>query len=65
VADGTLKNYNTIEDFKAADKVALFNEAASEVWEIFGFDVTATEPLSLRSGRPLRRRKIPLNYHDS
>ncbi|KAF8513191.1 hypothetical protein JB92DRAFT_2924654 [Gautieria morchelliformis] len=31
-AHGTLKNYNTIEDFKAADKSALFNEAAEEIW---------------------------------
>lgn len=25
---GTLKNYNTIEEFKAADKMLLFNEEA-------------------------------------
>jgi ubiquitin-like modifier-activating enzyme ATG7 len=25
---GTLKNYNTIEEFKAADKTSLFNEEA-------------------------------------
>ncbi|KAG8745053.1 Autophagy protein 7 [Ceratobasidium sp. 414] len=29
---GTLKNYNTVEDFKAADKSALFNELADELW---------------------------------
>lgn len=28
---GTFKNYNTIEEFKAADKTALFNQAADEV----------------------------------
>lgn len=28
---GTLKNYNTIEEFKNADKHALFNQAADEV----------------------------------
>ncbi|KAG9126192.1 Autophagy protein 7 [Ceratobasidium sp. 392] len=30
--NGTLKNYNTVEDFKAADKSALFNELADELW---------------------------------
>ncbi|KAF8154668.1 hypothetical protein B0H34DRAFT_783781 [Crassisporium funariophilum] len=30
---GTLKNYNTIEDFKAADKTALFNQEAQSIWE--------------------------------
>ncbi|THH14862.1 hypothetical protein EW146_g5529, partial [Bondarzewia mesenterica] len=30
---GMLKNYNTIEDFKNADKHALFNQTANEVWE--------------------------------
>lgn len=30
-ATGILKNYNTIEDFKAADKAALFNQLADEV----------------------------------
>ncbi|KAG9102322.1 Autophagy protein 7 [Ceratobasidium sp. UAMH 11750] len=29
---GALKNYNTVEDFKAADKSALFNEMADELW---------------------------------
>ncbi|KAF8597544.1 ubiquitin-like conjugating enzyme [Ceratobasidium sp. AG-I] len=29
---GNLKNYNTIEEFKAADKSALFNELADELW---------------------------------
>ncbi|KAI0052733.1 E1-like protein-activating [Auriscalpium vulgare] len=33
VAKGTIKNYNTIEDFKNADKRAIFNEAADEIWE--------------------------------
>jgi Ubiquitin-like modifier-activating enzyme ATG7 N-terminus len=31
VASGAFKNFNTIEDFKAADKTALFNEASGEV----------------------------------
>ncbi|KAF8967023.1 hypothetical protein BDZ97DRAFT_1804814 [Flammula alnicola] len=30
---GTLKNYNTIEDFKAADKTALFNQEAQIIWD--------------------------------
>lgn len=30
-AHGMLKNYNTIEEFKAADKTALFNELSDEV----------------------------------
>ncbi|KAJ4498419.1 hypothetical protein C8R41DRAFT_757279 [Lentinula lateritia] len=32
VAKGVVKNYNTIEDFKAADKSKLFNEAADKIW---------------------------------
>lgn len=28
---GTFKNYNTIEEFKAADKTALFNQEAERV----------------------------------
>lgn len=28
---GVLKNFNTIEDFKAADKTVLFNQVADEV----------------------------------
>lgn len=28
---GYFKNFNTIEDFKAVDKTALFNEVAGEV----------------------------------
>ncbi|KAF9240392.1 hypothetical protein BU15DRAFT_73985 [Melanogaster broomeanus] len=31
-ASGVFKNYNTIEDFKAADKAALFNNVANEMW---------------------------------
>ncbi|THH04091.1 hypothetical protein EW145_g5776 [Phellinidium pouzarii] len=31
--NGTFKNYNTIEEFKAADKTALFNQVADEIWE--------------------------------
>ncbi|KAF8523725.1 hypothetical protein BU17DRAFT_63663 [Hysterangium stoloniferum] len=33
VAHGTLKNYNTIEDFRAADKTAVFNEVADKIWD--------------------------------
>ncbi|KAF5314895.1 hypothetical protein D9619_006968 [Psilocybe cf. subviscida] len=32
-AVGTLKNYNTIEEFKAADKTALFNHEAQAIWD--------------------------------
>ena len=31
VASGAFKNFNTIEDFKAADKTVLFNQASDEV----------------------------------
>lgn len=31
-ATGVFKNYNTIEEFKAADKTALFNKVADEIW---------------------------------
>lgn len=34
LAKGFVKNYNTIEDFKAADKSKLFNEAADKVFLI-------------------------------
>lgn len=30
---GTLKNFNTIEEFKSSDKAALFNALADELWE--------------------------------
>ncbi|PPQ82174.1 hypothetical protein CVT26_008804 [Gymnopilus dilepis] len=33
VAVGSLKNYNTIEEFKAADKTALFNAEAQAIWD--------------------------------
>ncbi|KAJ3984434.1 hypothetical protein F5890DRAFT_1517061 [Lentinula detonsa] len=33
VAKGVVKNYNTIEEFKAADKSKLFNEAADKIWK--------------------------------
>ncbi|OAX41208.1 E1-like protein-activating [Rhizopogon vinicolor AM-OR11-026] len=32
-ATGVFKNYNTIEDFKAADKAALCNDVASKIWD--------------------------------
>ncbi|KAJ7065005.1 hypothetical protein C8F01DRAFT_1129104 [Mycena amicta] len=32
-AKGHLKNYNTIDEFKAADKTALFNQEAAKMWE--------------------------------
>ena len=30
---GSSKNFNTIEDFKNADKTALFNQLADEIWK--------------------------------
>ena len=30
---GLLKNYNTIEEFKAVDKTALFNQLADDIWK--------------------------------
>lgn len=30
LARGVFKNYNTVEEFKAADKTALFNQVADE-----------------------------------
>ncbi|KAH7105987.1 E1-like protein-activating [Auriculariales sp. MPI-PUGE-AT-0066] len=32
LARGVFRNFNTIEDFKALDKTATFNEVASEIW---------------------------------
>ncbi|KAJ6487940.1 hypothetical protein C8R45DRAFT_261874 [Mycena sanguinolenta] len=33
LAKGHFKNYNTIEEFKAADKSVLFNQEAEKIWE--------------------------------
>ncbi|KAL4263206.1 Ubiquitin-like modifier-activating enzyme ATG7 [Pleurotus pulmonarius] len=33
VAQGTVKNFNTIEEFKSADKSSLFNHEADIIWE--------------------------------
>ncbi|KAI0061459.1 E1-like protein-activating [Artomyces pyxidatus] len=33
VAKGIVKNYNTIDEFKNADKRALFSQAADEIWD--------------------------------
>ncbi|PCH36981.1 E1-like protein-activating [Wolfiporia cocos MD-104 SS10] len=38
LATGLLKNYNTIEEFKAADKTALFNAVADEIWQSIAAD---------------------------
>ncbi|KAF8882014.1 hypothetical protein BD779DRAFT_1544428 [Infundibulicybe gibba] len=32
IAPGTFKNFNTIEDFKATDKTALFNQEVDKIW---------------------------------
>ena len=37
-ATGSLKNFNTIEDFKNADKTALFNAVADEIWSSIAVD---------------------------
>jgi ubiquitin-like modifier-activating enzyme ATG7 len=42
-AIGVLKNYNTIEEFKASDKTALFNRESNKIWE----GIVATKDTSL------------------
>ncbi|SJL00121.1 related to APG7-component of the autophagic system [Armillaria ostoyae] len=42
-ARGTLKNYNTIEEFKAADKTKLFNECADKIWDSIVTNKDASE----------------------
>jgi Ubiquitin-like modifier-activating enzyme ATG7 N-terminus len=42
VASGAFKNFNTIEDFKAADKTALFNQASEEVSSLPHYPYAAT-----------------------
>ncbi|TBU55968.1 E1-like protein-activating [Dichomitus squalens] len=37
-ATGSFKNFNTIEDFKNADKTALFNSVADEIWKSITVD---------------------------
>ncbi|TDL27707.1 E1-like protein-activating [Rickenella mellea] len=41
--NGTFKNFNTIEEFKEADKSALFNQTADEIWN----GIKATGDISL------------------
>lgn len=45
-AKGHFKNFNTIEDFKAADKTALFNQETERMWESI---VTTRDTSSLNS----------------
>ncbi|KAI0760931.1 E1-like protein-activating [Trametes elegans] len=33
LVNGSFKNFNTIEDFKNADKTALFNDLSSDIWK--------------------------------
>ncbi|CAE6367794.1 unnamed protein product [Rhizoctonia solani] len=40
---GTLKNFNTIEEFKSADKSALFNELADELWAAINSQTALTD----------------------
>ncbi|KAG2347636.1 E1-like protein-activating [Suillus weaverae] len=42
-ATGIFKNFNTIEDFKAADKAALVNDVVSKIWD----SITTTKDTSL------------------
>ena len=54
-AHGIVKNYNTIEDFKAADKTALFNEFSDEVRLALILGAAYSDrDLSLRYGRTSR-----------
>ncbi|KAI9172945.1 Autophagy protein 7 [Blastocladiella emersonii ATCC 22665] len=46
-APGTLKNANTIEEFKAMDKPALFNAAAAEIWASITSHRALTDPREL------------------
>ncbi|CAE6510820.1 unnamed protein product [Rhizoctonia solani] len=41
---GALKNFNTVEEFKAADKSALFNELADELWAAMHSETALTDP---------------------
>ncbi|KAI0820396.1 hypothetical protein BC628DRAFT_1397266 [Trametes gibbosa] len=41
-AQGSFKNYNTIEDFKNADKTALFNQLSEEIWRSILDDKSTT-----------------------
>ncbi|KAG8714567.1 Autophagy protein 7 [Ceratobasidium sp. 423] len=40
---GTLKNFNTVEEFKAADKSALFNELADGLWAAMHSETALTD----------------------
>ncbi len=46
-ASGTLKNFNTIEEFKAADKNALFNQEAQLVSNRFSFHLIPSNVLHI------------------
>ena len=50
-AHGVFKNYNTIQDFKAADKAALFNAVADEVRQTTTHRFPPS-PTPSRCGRP-------------
>ncbi len=49
VADGYIKNYNTVEDFKKADKAALFDELAREVRHSLALELMSCEANSSSS----------------
>jgi len=65
-ATGIFKNYNTIEDFKAADKAALCNDVASKVRSyIDASDDKIVMLISTRSGTASSRRKTRLSSRNS
>ncbi|XP_006463040.1 hypothetical protein AGABI2DRAFT_194065, partial [Agaricus bisporus var. bisporus H97] len=59
VAPGVLKNFNTIEDFRAADKTALFNAHADKIWThiLATRDTTLLNSFLLISFADLKRYK--------
>lgn len=54
-ARGILKNYNTIEEFKNADKRALFNKLSDEVFAAFLCPLHSELALSLDKGSRMAR----------
>ncbi|KAH9057485.1 hypothetical protein EDB87DRAFT_1751384 [Lactarius vividus] len=59
-ARGVLKNYNTIEEFKNADKRALFNKLSDEIWDsiIQNHDVAALTRFLLITFADLKKYKF-------
>ncbi|KAH9990024.1 E1-like protein-activating [Russula vinacea] len=59
-ARGILKNYNTIEEFKNADKRALFNKLSDEIWDsiIQNHDTSALTSFLLITFADLKKYKF-------